>query len=143
MKFKLMGLTVLAAILAVVGLQCAQRIKQTDLLGAQLSAAIMRARASLPRFRDRIVHPRAHDRAYFIRAQFPDREGRTEYLWVRRVALTATGFSGEIAEQPYFGGLKLGDRIEIPNKRVVDWTIKHDDGSTEGDFTQGLEPGTH
>ncbi|HTQ09069.1 MAG TPA: DUF2314 domain-containing protein [Fimbriimonadaceae bacterium] len=142
MKYKLMGLTMLAAILAVLVIGAAERLKKSDVLGARLAQAVMRARASLPRFRDRIEHPQEHDRSFFVRAQFKDKDGRPEYLWIKRVSATATGFSGEVAEQPFFGDLKLDSPVAVPTDRVVDWTIKHDDGSVEGDFTQGLEPGS-
>jgi len=142
-KFKLMGLTVVAAVLAVLVIGAAERMKN-DAGAARmaLAQAIVHARSGLPQFRDRLQHPREHDRAFFVRAEFSSKSGRDEYLWVKDVSLTPDGFAGEIAQQPFLVDLKLDAPVDVPSDRVVDWTIKHDDRSLEGNFTQGLEPGS-
>ncbi len=140
-KVRLVSIAAIAVILAIAGIQCASRLKRPQALAAQLAQGIMRARSSLPRFRDRLELRLPTDRAYFVRAEFSADNRRTEYLWLNRVVLDPGGFKARVAERPFIlTTVHQGDEVAVTNGQVVDWTIVRSDGTREGNFTQGLEP---
>jgi len=144
LKYKLAFLVVLAAILAVIGVRLAKGLSKQSLLDAQLASAVVRARSSISQFRDRLIHPQPTDRAYFLRAEFRRDDGNREYLWLNRVEATDGGFKAVVAEKPFVvDKVWQGESVVVPNADVVDWTITHQDGTREGNFTQGLEPTGH
>lgn len=131
-------LVVAALLLAVAFLRCAR-----DLSGpTRLVRAIEQARASLPSFRRRLRDRAPADREFFVRASF-GRKGETpEILWMKEVELSVGGFTGIVAESPFaLNWLHRGDPQPVLDADVVDWAISHADGSREGNFTAGLEPG--
>ena len=143
MKYKFVALVAMAAILGVGILRWSQQAKQPDLIAGELVTQIMTARSALPKFRTRLEHPLAGDRSFFLRAQFTDKKN-VEFLWLNAVHIEGDNFSAKVAQQPIIvPGIHLGDRVTVNEADVVDWTIKHNDGSLEGNYTQGLEPNRH
>lgn len=140
MKLKLLVLSCVAIALAILGIRFARQLSGPARESAELSAAITRAQGSLGHFRERLRT--GADRAYFVRASFADASGHRETLWLKRVRIAGDGFAGIVDQDPAeLKDLHRGDERTVTQPDVVDWTILHEDGSREGGFTVGLEPG--
>lgn len=71
------------------------------------------------------------------------RGGRTEFIWVKVVGFEPTVVHGELANDPVdLGGLKLGDRVEVPVEDVADWVYLRD-GAPVGLFSQAAIRAIH
>lgn len=143
MKYKLAAIVCVAIVLAIVAVQCAgKRLGASDKAG-ELALSIRHAQATLNTFRDRLAHPKETDRAFFIRAGFTDPKGRKVLLWLKRAEIAPNGFKGVVDEDTFdLADVHRGDIVGVTPENVVDWTILHVDGTHEGAFTQGLEPGS-
>jgi uncharacterized protein YegJ (DUF2314 family) len=140
LKYGLIAAVVVAILLASAGVFLAQKAPESNPAAARLAVAVRQARRRLPDFRKRMESPRVTDRSFFLRAELLDKAGKAEYLWLKDVKLTATGFLGTLDETPALrADLHRGEEITVKEAEVVDWTIRHTDGTLEGAFTQGLE----
>ncbi|HVT13794.1 MAG TPA: DUF2314 domain-containing protein [Fimbriimonadaceae bacterium] len=143
MKYKLLAVVCVAIALAIVVLQCASRHLGSSDKRGELVLAIRHAQSMLRPLRNRIEHPQAGDQAFFIRASFTDHNGRKVLLWLKHAEIAPGGFKGVVDEDPFdLADIHRGDIVTVATDDVVDWTILHADGTHEGGFTQGLEPGS-
>lgn len=142
LKYRLAALVCVVIVLAIVALQCAGRGLGPSAQSAELATAIRHAQGTLRTFRDRLEHPANTDRAFFFRGSFTNPKGRKVLLWLKHAETAPGGYKGVVDEDPFdLSGVHRGDQVTVSNADVVDWTILHQDGTHEGGFTQGLEPG--
>jgi uncharacterized protein YegJ (DUF2314 family) len=135
MKWKLLLIGLGAALLAIAGIKLASNSAPAD-----LQVAIATARRSLPRFRERLLHPESDDKSFFVRGRFSDGK-HFEFLWLKRVEPTGDDFRGIVDENALVAsGVSKGAVATVPSTDVVDWVILKKDGTTQGGFTRGLEP---
>lgn len=138
MKWTLAAIAAIAVVLAIVGIQLARKAAPNE-----LAVAINTAMHSVPQFRERVEHPKTGDRAFFVRCRF-GADKAAEMLWVRQVTTTPKGFRGTLDEEPALNeALHKGSIVDVKTEDVRDWAILKSDGTTEGAFTRGREPGNH
>lgn len=100
----------------------------------EMAAAIARARASLPEFRDALRHPVAGMADFALKARFPV-PGGSEHCWVNELEIRGTGFLGKLANDPKdIHGLALGSTVDVAEDMVSDWAYSLD-GVFAGHYT--------
>lgn len=101
----------------------------------RLKAAVEEARRRYPEFVEAFKAGAGED--FSVKA--PVRAGdRKELIWVKVAGFEPTVIHGELANEPVsLGGLKLGDRVEIPVEDLADWVYLRD-GEPVGLFTQAV-----
>lgn len=99
-----------------------------------MAAAFDRARATLPTFFDTLAHPAPTMEAFAVKVGLPAPRG-TEYVWLSSPSLRDGQIHGTINNQlEYATGYHEGQRIQLPEKFIVDWMYV-DAGRMKGNFT--------
>lgn len=100
----------------------------------ELRQAMMDAQASLGQFVERLPELRAA--GAFTSVKFPLIENDiVEHVWMSDVAFDGETFTGYLASEPlYLAGWAFGDRISVPEDRVLDWSVI-EDGTMYGGFS--------
>jgi len=91
------------------------------------------ARKSLPRIKARYKNGLPVGQKLFVTTSVDDPQGRSEKLSVRVTEWRPNSIVGVIARQPLIlTAMHQGDRMEIAERDVIDWTISMPDGSEQG-----------
>ena len=94
---------------------------------------IEKAKASLPRAIARFQAGLPRGETFFITARLTDSQGRFEQAFVAVDSIVGRRIVGRIwNEITVVSGYRLGQRYELADSSVVDWTISKPDGSEEG-----------
>lgn len=99
------------------------QVKTSD---ARMNAAIAQARRELPTFKRYVAMPPSPSRFLEFKARFGDAKN-SEHMWITHPVWNArqNTFSGTLANTPDFvKGLKLGQKVTIPEKDVSDWLVE-------------------
>ena len=100
----------------------------------EMEAAIGRARASLDEFLKIAAARPAGTENFKLKVAVRDRD-RTEHFWVMPFRVTATGFEGELANEPrVVRNVRHGQIIRFTRDEVSDWGYRHN-GRQVGSFT--------
>jgi len=106
-------------------------IKRDD---AEMTAAIARARASLPQFWKVFDRRERGESDFALKVGITDGNG-TEHFWANEIARTNGQTMGTINnDADIVKKVKLGDRIVIPEADISDWTYMRD-GKMVGNYT--------
>ncbi|HEX2853404.1 MAG TPA: DUF2314 domain-containing protein [Opitutaceae bacterium] len=99
----------------------------------RMLAAVAEARQRWPEF-VAALQARKPGGNYAVKAPVT-REDHTEFIWIEVVGLEPEYIHGTLANDPVnLGGLKFGDRVEVPLAELNDWIYQH----AEGEEPRGL-----
>lgn len=100
----------------------------------EMIAAIAKARQTLPRFWEHLVHPLTGETDFELKVKVTDDKG-SEYLWAEKIERVNGKIFGVIDNEPdTVKSIKLGQRIEIPEADIADWMYQRG-GKTHGNQT--------
>jgi len=101
-----------------------------------MESAHLRSIAELPDVKRRFLGKLPVGSTLFIKHGFPTASGDSEYMWIAVQAWTGDKISGILANEPIdVPGLRAGSSVKISESEVFDWTIAHNDGHNEGNYT--------
>jgi uncharacterized protein YegJ (DUF2314 family) len=87
----------------------------------EMSAAIDKARSSLPQFWDRYAKPGLGEHNFSLKVRVIDND-RVEHFWVSRIERKGETLYGIIDNEPKLvGTVKLGERISFKDDMISDW----------------------
>jgi uncharacterized protein YegJ (DUF2314 family) len=97
-------------------------------------AAVGRARAGLPALHRRFDAGLPVGEVLLVKAPFDTpTAGRSEYMWIEVARWQDGRLSGVLASTPSLvPGLENGADVSVAERDVVDWTVRHPDGSEDG-----------
>jgi uncharacterized protein YegJ (DUF2314 family) len=99
----------------------------------EMNAAIARGRAGLPAFYRRLASPQAGDSEFMVKFDI-DPTDRVEFVWAMELDRSGRGMTGILINQPIYTNDRRGDRVSIPDDRVIDWSYRIG-RVTQGSFT--------
>jgi uncharacterized protein YegJ (DUF2314 family) len=100
----------------------------------EMTAAIAKARATLPQFWRVFDHPDHGERNFALKVAIRDGK-QTEHFWANDLVRTNGHTMGTINNDPNLvKNVKLGERIVIPEADISDWTYARD-GKMIGNYT--------
>lgn len=101
---------------------------------AEMTAAIAKARASLPLFWEVFQRRERGESGFALKVRITDAYG-TEHFWANDIVRTNGQTMGTISNDANIvKKVKFGDRIEIPEAEITDWTYILD-GKMAGNYT--------
>jgi uncharacterized protein YegJ (DUF2314 family) len=93
---------------------------------AEMTAAIAKARASLPQFWEVFDKHERGESDFSLKVKITDKHG-TEHFWTADIKRDAGKIMGTIDNDPdVVANVKRGDRIEIPEADISDWFYMRD-----------------
>ena len=93
---------------------------------AEMVAAIAKARDTLPQFWQVFDKPERGEKEFSLKVEITDKKG-SEHFWATDVERRDGKIWGTINNDPNIvAKVKLGDRIEIPEKDISDWLYMRD-----------------
>jgi uncharacterized protein YegJ (DUF2314 family) len=100
----------------------------------EMTAAMDRARATLPQFEERLANPTPTQTMAIIKARFTEGD-LVEHMWLNQIAVTPEGYSGVLGNDPYeLEDVKAGATLIVPREQVSDWIVV-DGGKLVGGYT--------
>jgi uncharacterized protein YegJ (DUF2314 family) len=100
----------------------------------EMTAAMAKARETLPEFLAALRAPTPAQSAFTIKAPFRDGE-RIEYMSVTPVTFDGKTFHGTLHDQPVsLHNIKLGAKVTVEPGRVADWSYV-EEGKLAGGYT--------
>jgi uncharacterized protein YegJ (DUF2314 family) len=100
----------------------------------EMSAAIAKARATLPEFRRLLAAPEPGMSDFGIKARFKTPDGG-EHCWIGELQASGSGFVGKLTVHPqHVAGLQLGSRVEVTEDMITDWSYSQN-GVFRGHYT--------
>jgi uncharacterized protein YegJ (DUF2314 family) len=100
----------------------------------EMNAAIAKARATLPVFWKSFERPGAGEDSFGLKVRISDSNG-TEHFWVVEIEKKNGKIFGEINNDPEtVKSVKLGQRIEVRDDQISDWTFTRN-GKIVGNHT--------
>jgi uncharacterized protein YegJ (DUF2314 family) len=89
----------------------------------EMSAAIAKARATLPTFWASFEAPKPSETGHSLKVRFPNAHDNGEHIWIADVKKLADGrYSGRFANAPrYLPGKHEGDPTEFKDADISDW----------------------
>jgi uncharacterized protein YegJ (DUF2314 family) len=101
---------------------------------SEMNAAIAHAQETLDAFLGIAAHPPTGASDFKLKVRVTDSHG-TEHLWITPFSVTASGFSGVVADTPdYVTSVAYGQVIHFPRKEITDWGYVLA-GKQKGSFT--------
>jgi uncharacterized protein YegJ (DUF2314 family) len=134
---KIFFFTLLSASIAFVG--CSKSGKSDKTIGVkaddvEMNAAMAKARETLPQFWQEFNHPAQGEMNFCLKVRIRDGK-EVEHFWVANLEKKDEKTFGLINNDPdLVHNVKLGDRIEIPDTDISDWTYMRD-GKIVGNYT--------
>ena len=105
---------------------------------AEVNAAIAEGRARLPYFWQHFDKPEKGESEFVLKVSFPaTNAGRPyhEHIWVDHLRKTATGYEGQLADEPnWMPGKKYGDVVAFTADMIDDWGFERN-GKLIGHYT--------
>lgn len=136
MNHRLRATLAASASLLVVLAACAKRDRVVTVADddAEMTAAIARARETLPHFWTSLERPQPGDTDFALKVRISDARG-VEHFWANDPERRDGAIFGTIGNDPALvAKVKLGDRIEIPAADISDWTFMRG-GKIHGNYT--------
>jgi uncharacterized protein YegJ (DUF2314 family) len=101
---------------------------------AQMNAAMEQARASLPKFEERLANPPASQSYIALKGRFEE-DGTVEHMWIGDVAVSGEGYRGKLGNNPvYLKKIQMDQSVLVKRTDVSDW-LAIDDGRLVGGYT--------
>jgi uncharacterized protein YegJ (DUF2314 family) len=146
LRFKRVVLITLAAFAAVgvvamdVGAKDRSPVINVRTGDAQMSAAIAKARATLPVFWASYEAPKSSETGHSLKVRFANPTNDGEHIWIAEVKrLTYGRYSGRFANDPrYLPGKKAGDAVEFKEADISDWMFMRGDKIVGGETIRVL-----
>jgi uncharacterized protein YegJ (DUF2314 family) len=90
---------------------------------AAMSAAIAKARATLPAFWASYEAPKSSETGHSLKVRFANSTNDGEHIWIAEVKKLGEGrYAGRFANDPrYLPGKKAGDAVEFREADISDW----------------------
>ena len=101
---------------------------------AEMNAAIARARRELPDFYAHLARPGQGERRFMIKFDILPGD-RAEFVWAGELDRSTVPMTGVLANQPEGSPEQIGQRVPIPEARIIDWGYLRD-GVAQGYHTQ-------
>jgi uncharacterized protein YegJ (DUF2314 family) len=99
------------------------RIYQVDSLDAEMNAAKAKAVAGLPAFYRVLAAPSPDEGEFMIKFDILPGE-EAEFVWANALDRSSVPMRGTLLNQPEQVAAKPGDRVEIAEGDIVDWTYR-------------------
>ena len=128
----------LLGVLAVAVIACSER-EQNKMVNVEaddpeMLGAIAQARGTLPAFWQVFEKPEPGDSNFALKVMVTDQRG-TEYFWATSIARRDGKILGTIDNEPNIvESVRFGDRIEIAESDISDWTYMRN-GKMVGNYT--------
>ena len=125
-------------VLAIAMIACSER-EQNKMVNVEaddpeMLGAIAQARSTLPAFWQVFEKPQPGDSNFALKVMVTDQRG-TEYFWATGIARRDGKILGTIDNEPNIvGSVRFGDRIEIAEGDISDWTYMRN-GKMVGNYT--------
>lgn len=101
----------------------------------EMEQAKAKARATLPQFWERLDKPGANEDSFGVKVALPYGDNSTEHIWTKNVERMDGKIFGVINNRPRdVKTVRLGQRIEITESQISDWTYMRS-GKIVGNFT--------
>ena len=91
----------------------------------EMNAAIARARRELPGFYAHLARPGANERRFVIKFDIIPGD-RNEYVWAAELDRSTVPMTGILINQPRDSSERIGERVPIPEARIIDWGYLRD-----------------
>ncbi len=102
-------------------------------------AAHQKAKETLSLVRDRYRDGYCSRAAFHVKYGFQVTDQKREFLWIAVTRWENGHIRGLLVNEPESDlSLQAGQTVEISESDIYDWLIVHEDGRTEGDFTNRL-----
>jgi uncharacterized protein YegJ (DUF2314 family) len=95
---------------------------------------ISQAKQGLPQVKERYVKGLLKEQNFFITTPIFDSAKNQEHVFVKVLAWQGDKLTGVIGSKVNLKGPQQGDKIEVNESDVEDWTIINKDGSQEGNL---------
>jgi uncharacterized protein YegJ (DUF2314 family) len=107
---------------------------------AEMSAAIAKARATLPTFWASYEAPKPSETGHSLKVRFPNKTNDGEHIWMAEVKKLADGrYSGRFANDPrYLPGKRAGDVAEFKEADISDWMFMRNNKIVGGETIRVL-----
>jgi len=100
----------------------------------EMVAAIAKARETLPHFWQVYGQPQRGEQDFAIKVRIEDENG-IEHFWANEIERQNGAITAVISNDPdTVKSVKLGDRIQVPEADITDWTYTRE-GKMVGNFT--------
>ena len=134
-KHVLRGLMAVAAVLTLVATATARdRVINVPNDDSKMSAAISKARETLPKFLEEKADPSSGAANFSLKVAISEGE-YTEHFWLIDIKQDGTGYSGVIDNDPnYVNRVRIGERYEFKANEISDWLYMRD-GKMFGAYT--------
>lgn len=87
-----------------------------------MTAAIAKARGSLPKFFARLAKPEKGDERFAVKIYYQTKTNDGEHIWASEVSVTGDQVKATIDNDPRdLPTLKRGQRVAVPKSRITDW----------------------
>lgn len=131
----LFDLSLVGIVLALVaGCSRQDRVVNVDADDPEMTAAIAKARETLPHFWAVFANPTRGETNFSLKVKITDKQG-TEHFWATDIEARDGKTVGTISNEPnVVRRVKLGDRIDIPQADISDWLYLRE-GKMIGNYT--------
>jgi uncharacterized protein YegJ (DUF2314 family) len=110
-----------------------EKIYQVEAADPEMNAAKARAVAELPAFYRALAAPSAGEGEFMVKFDIVPGE-EVEFVWAGQLDRSSRPMEGILLNQPEEVSGKPGDRVEIAESDIVDWTYRKD-GVMQGGYT--------
>ena len=99
------------------------RIYEVEAVDAEMNAAKARAIAELPAFYRALGAPSADEGEFMIKFDIVPGD-EVEYVWAAEIDRSSRPMTAKLLNQPEMVAAKPGDRVEIAEGDIIDWTYR-------------------
>jgi uncharacterized protein YegJ (DUF2314 family) len=104
-----------------------------EAVDAEMNAAKARAVAELPSFYRALAAPSAREGEFMVKFDILPGDA-ADFVWADDLDRSSRPMTGKLLNQPERGTATAGDRVEIPEADIIDWTYRKD-GVMQGGYT--------
>jgi uncharacterized protein YegJ (DUF2314 family) len=109
------------------------RIYQVEAVDAGMNAAKAKAVETLPAFYRALAAPSAGEGEFMVKFDIAPGDA-VEFVWAGQLERSARKMTGILLNRPEQASAKPGDRVEIAERDIVDWTYRKG-GVMQGSYT--------
>ena len=136
-----LGILALIAVLVLAPLPGRAQITSVPTADQAMTAAIAKARASLPRFFARLAEPQPGDEGFAVKIRYTTRRGDGEHIWATEVVRSGDTVTATINNQPRdIPDLRHGQRVTVPIAQLTDWMYRRNGKIHGGSTIRALLP---
>lgn len=130
-----LGSLALLAVLMLAPFPGAAQITSVPTADQAINAAIAKAKATLPRFFERLAKPQPGDEGFAVKIRYTTRRGDGEHIWATDVVRSGDTVTATISNQPRdIPNLRHGQRVTVPIAQLTDWMFRRN-GKIHGGAT--------